>query len=77
MTKFLWKEEEEAWGNHCLVKWKCDFHPKTLRGLDILDLKTFNRELRLPWRWIRWKIQPQPSLFMGIIVVLESLQSLA
>lgn len=72
---FLWKEE--AWRDHCLIKRKCDSDPKTLGGLEILDLRTFNRALHLQWRRLRWKIQPQPSLFTGIIVVLESLQSLA
>jgi hypothetical protein len=46
---FIWQGSENAKEGHCLVNWKRVQQPKKLDGLGILELRNFNKALRLCW----------------------------
>lgn len=49
--KFLWHGAGESNKGYNLVKWELITEPKSIGGLGILDLKTFNYALLLKWQW--------------------------
>jgi hypothetical protein len=65
---FMWRGNETATDEHCMVNWRRILRPKRLGGLGILDLARFNRALRLRWQWLVWKTEGKPWSAMTIPV---------
>jgi hypothetical protein len=65
-TNFLWHGVEETRKGNCHVNWKQVPMPKSKGGLGILDLRKFNRALRLRWQWLKWKDPHKPWSSMPV-----------
>jgi hypothetical protein len=63
---FLWKGNEEAKGEHCLVNWKTICTLNFFGGLGIKYLTLFGRALRLRWPWLAWDETERPWKGMNI-----------
>lgn len=57
---FQWNADEEGNGGKCLVNWKAICAPKHYGGLDIKDIGSFGRSLRLRWLWYEWQVEDKP-----------------
>jgi hypothetical protein len=42
------------------VKWKLCTRPKRHRGLEIKNLDTFGRDLKMHWLWHNWDVVDRP-----------------